>query len=205
MRCTALAGRVVKMSFKVYDYSGNERDMDWIHSEFGDVQIHGDLGALVSELRARSGDSALVVKVLDKNGAPAGGVRVAFYWPDAPEDTNAGWFNRCVTGTTDASGCVGFGMGGGAYYWPPAGGPHAVWIYGSDASQVVTGLGMIAGTNHNHINVTFSYEEDEPEPPPQPPQDCPKEEILDIVSGMEMKLITFENDLADIRNLLSEV
>ena len=202
MHCMVLAERVVKMSFKVYDYSGNERDMNWVHSEFGDVQIHGDTGALVSELRARTGDSALVVKVLNSEGLPMSNVKVAFYWPDAPQDPNAGWYNRCVTGTTNAEGCVGFGMGEGAYYWPPAGGPHAVWVYGSDASQVVTGLGMKGGTNHNHLNVVFSYEDEEPPIPPPPSGDCPKEEILDVVSRMEMKLITFENDLAEIRSLL---
>lgn len=194
------------MSFTVLDFGGNKRDMNWLQDYFGDVAIHGDFGALVSEFAARSGDNALVVKVIDENGIPMPNVMIAFYWPDAPVDESAGWYKRCVTGLTNSEGCVGFGMGEGAYYWPDKGerGPHAVWIYGSDhKSQMVDGLGMKAATNHEHVNVTFSYEDDEPPPPPS--VDCPKEEILDVVSRMEMKLITFENDLAEIKNLLSEV
>ena len=193
---------------KVYDFDGvTEKSFAWLQDYFGDIRVNGtdNEDYRVSTLTARSGDSALVVKVLDKNGSPVSGIDVAFYWPDAPEDPNAGWYGRCVVGKTDASGCVGFGMGGGAYYWVDLGqrGPHAVWIYGDSRSEMVDGLGMLAGTNHEHVNVEYTYGEGE-EPPEPPPSECPVDEILDIASRIEVKIVSIENDLAELRNLLSE-
>jgi uncharacterized repeat protein (TIGR02543 family) len=59
---------------------------------------------------------------------------------------------------TNDMGDVGYGMGGGAYYFPPEKGPH--WI---DAGGVrVDGLGMLGGTNHDHVDVVLIEGELEP-------------------------------------------
>lgn len=145
------------MSFKVYDFNGYESTYDWLRGYFGDVVVEDFAGKnyAVSELRARDGDAAVVVKVEDAAGNPVQGARIAWYWPDAPADPDSGWYRRCVFGNTNAEGCIGFGMGEGAYYQPPGRGPHAVWVYGEGQSQLVDGLGMVWATNHEHINVTF--------------------------------------------------
>ena len=73
--------------------------------------------------------------------------------------------NRCVSGVTSASGDTGFGMGGGAYYWPDQGqtGPHAAWIHGADTrSDLVLGLGMLAATNHDHFDVEYARFPEDP-------------------------------------------
>lgn len=146
------------MDYIIYDFEGLERDSEWLNSYFGDVSVSGaaNKSFAVSELVAVRGPASIVVTVVDADGVGINGIKVAFYWPDAPRDPSAGWYNRCVVGETNAEGCVGFGIGGGAYYSPPNGGPHAVWIYGDGMSEKVDGLGMVAGTNHDHINVTFA-------------------------------------------------
>jgi hypothetical protein len=122
--------------------------------------------------------ACIIVKHL-MYGLPVDQLRAAWYWRDAPFDANggpvgglpAGMFpDRCVFGQTNGNGDVGHPMGGGAYYFPPAMGPHAVWVYGKLVnSDVVYGLGMIGGTNHNHINVVYEWSDDVPPPPPPPP------------------------------------
>lgn len=120
--------------------------------------------------------NTLIVSTRGANGRPAAGINVAWYWPDAPENPTAMPTNglplqvrpgRAVIGPTNDNGDAGFGMGRGAYYWPTRGeiGPHAAWIAGAN-SDVILGLGMIAGTAHDHIDVVFQQSEpEEPEPP----------------------------------------
>jgi hypothetical protein len=150
---------------RVFDYDGNERDWDWLVEEFGAVWIEAGSGsACVTELRAIKGQSALTVWVKDTEEQPVGGVPVVFYWPDAPpllpdHPELVGCFDLGVFGFTKqypdpAAGSVGFGMGEGAWYCPPDGGPHTVWV-GVEGSDCVHGLGMLCGTNHYHVNPTF--------------------------------------------------
>lgn len=145
------------MSYAIYDFNGNVSDDVWLHSTFGEVVVADDERKQysVNALRARTGDASIVVRVIDEAGNAIPGVKVVFSWPDAPVDESLGWHSRGVVGETNEEGCVGFGMGPGAYYWPPAGGPHSVWIYGVGTSQAVGGLGMIGATNHDHVNVEF--------------------------------------------------
>jgi hypothetical protein len=128
----------------------------------------------------RNAPAALVVRAMHESGSPLELKNVAFYWPDADQDPNAGPAdgvlegmvpNRCVRGTTNAEGDVGFGMGPGAYYYVDRGeiGPHAVWMYGTETrSDLILGLGMLPGTNHDHFDVEFTRFDAE-EPPPEPP------------------------------------
>ena len=193
------------MELKIYDVDGDEQDWTWLTANFGDVRISDVDGMAwrVSKIQEVIGPSALVATLTTLDGTPIRGIKVAWYWPDADFDPNAGPAtglppgvipNRCVYGTTEASGAIGFGMGGGAYYWPPpleappgkaTVGPHALWIYGTGTrSQVVTGLGMIGGTTHRHLDFWFIECEDgePPEPPPPPPPPPPPERYTLAVS-----------------------
>jgi hypothetical protein len=179
-------------TIRVFDADGVERDLSWVYAKYGDFIIQaaaeGEGPAYrITALREQVGNSAMVVRVLDSNGAPLAGTRVAFYWPDASKDANCGpaggvipgmRANRCVSGSTDANGNVGFGMGDGAYYLPEEAqiGPHAVWIYGTTTrSELILGLGMVTPPSQSHFNVEFTRDgSEDPEPPaPTPPPPSP--------------------------------
>ncbi|MEJ2212286.1 MAG: hypothetical protein P8129_25130 [Anaerolineae bacterium] len=215
------------MEIEVYDHQGNPRDLVWLREKYGDVIIQDAVGGAgpvfkISALREKVDTAAtLVVTVLDDQGDPIEGQRVAWYWPDADVDPNAGPQggvlpqmrpDRAVSGATNMNGDVGFGMGRGAYYWPDRGqiGPHATWIYGTETrSDLIFGLGMIAATNHDHFDIQYTrLAEGEPPPPTPPtpptppptpppaPGECPVEEI-------EAELAKIEQALQAIRDLLA--
>jgi hypothetical protein len=148
---------------RVFDYDGNEQDWAWLVQTFGAVVILSGTGsACAVELRAKKDDSTLLVTVLDSGGQPLGGITVVFHWPGAPSlpPDLVGCYDEGVYGVTKqapdpAAGTVGFGMGQGAYYDPPAGGPHTVWV-GVAGSDCISGLGMLANTNHYHLDPTFA-------------------------------------------------
>lgn len=215
---------------QVFDRYGKEQDWAWLEANYGPVVIHpADEGAgwRVAEIH-ENGDpvqgvqarqshveavfgiqaaAIILVQAQHADGQPAEGVQVAWYWPDAPVDPQAGPANglpegmvpdRCDgPGRTDGNGNTGFAMGGGAYYFPPNRGPHAVWIYGKQTNcDVVWGLGMLGGTNHDSLWPVFRWSEGE-EPPPPPPDECPVEEILRRVKVVERQC-------KKIRGLLSD-
>lgn len=158
---------------EIIDRDDVKQDMDWLHQNYGPMefgQSSGDGTYMARQLlEDKSYSNALVVRVLDENWEPVEGERVAFYWPDAPVDEDSGWYGQCVVCTTNSEGNCGFGMGGGAYYKPnETRGPHAAWIYGDGKSDMVDGLGMIYGTNHEHMNVVFVLRAGNGEPPPDP-------------------------------------
>jgi hypothetical protein len=177
---------------KIYDRDGIERSASWLAANYGEPIIHPagpGLGWRIAEIREIKdpevriagirATNTLIVKALLADGRPAPDLPVAWYWPDAPEDPGSAPANglpaeirpgRAVHGPTNINGDVGFGMGRGAYYSPPAIGPHATWIYGAN-SDVILGLGMLAGTAHQHIDVTFQLSNEEPSPAPPEPAD----------------------------------
>ena len=162
---------------KIFDKDGLERDADWLRQEFGAVEVQrGDGDWHVAELREAEGAATIIVTVLDQGSEPVEGALVARWWPDPslPElpIELTGWHAIGVYGETNANGDIGFGMGGGDYYYPPDAGASDVWIdYDSD---LVHGLGMVGSTNHRHLNVVFRYL---PEPPPEPtPEPTPSPE-----------------------------
>jgi len=199
---------------KIYDMNGDAQDWAWLAAHYGPVAVSSLDGAgwRLAEMREIEGPSALVVTLRDAGGIPLTGIRVAWYWPDAPEDPDAGPQNglpdgiiagRAVSGLTGSSGAVGFGMGGGAYYWPDQGqmGPHAAWVYGSETrSQVVTGLGMIGGTQHRHLDLAFVQSEGE-EPPPEPPEppEPPDELWAELLGRLDRIVQLLETILATLR------
>lgn len=199
------------MDIRVYDWQGNERDMAYLRAKYGEFAVHsapqGDGPVYkVSALREKiNAAAALVVRVTDQEGAALGGAQVAWYWPDAPADLQAGpqgglppqmVSGRAVSGFTNSSGDTGFGMGTGAYYFPGAGesGPHATWIYGqATRSDIVLGLGMIGATNHDHFDVEFVRLEEEDVPPADT---YPREEVL-------AELARIEDAIRAIRDLMA--
>ncbi len=210
------------MDIKVFDWQGDQRDLAYLHGKYGNFIIkpaaEGD-GTVykISTLREKVNTAAtLVAKVVDSEGSSLEGIQVAWYWPDAPEDPNAGPKggvlpqmrpNRCVSGWTNAVGDAGFGMGPGAYYFPQQGqiGPHAAWIHGATTrADVILGLGMLGGTNHDHFDVEFTRFEEDPGPPPGPGP-CPKDEILAQVAKIETQVADIESSLEAIRELLADI
>jgi hypothetical protein len=182
---------------KVLDLQGQERDWEWLESEYGRVTFKlaqaPSPGAPVYRLfrlQDTEGPAAAIVNVVDPNGQPLEGVRVVRYWPDAPElpdwpEPVSKWFERGVHGPTNAEGNLGFGMGKGDYYRPEDGGPCAIWVAdGAGPSDLLGNHGMLHGTNHRHLNLFYRLEpgaeaeeplpapeEPEPQPAPEEPED----------------------------------
>lgn len=144
----------------VYDFDGSTvRDWDWLESTFGAVVLGRGAGAAsVKVLRAIEGPSALTIRVENPDGAPLQNLSVVFHWSDAPElmpEEVACGLTRGIVGRTNDKGEVGFGMGTGAYYFPPDGGPHTVWIV-VEGTDCLRGMGMLGGTNHNHLDSVWT-------------------------------------------------
>jgi hypothetical protein len=139
----------------IYDLGGVERDWDWLTATFGAVTLERGTGtASVTVLRAVEGPVALVIRVIDSAGDPVENVTVVFHWPDAPELQS--WQQACgldrgLPILTNSNGYAEFAMGLGAYYFPPASGPHTVWL-AVEGTDCLGGLGMLGGTNHIHLD-----------------------------------------------------
>lgn len=157
--------------------------------EFGEPKIK-TLPASVSGWRIvrlevdHTGSNTVLAKVYGEDCSLKVGQPVAFYWPDADQDASCGpdggvlpdmRRGRCLRGQTKETGNAEFAMGRGAYYFPPAIGPHAVWCYGqNEPSELLFGIGMLGGLNHWHYNVVFQWSKGEetlppPDVPPTPP------------------------------------
>ena len=63
----------------------------------------------------------------------------------------------------------------------------------SEAADVINGLGMIAGTNHDSLWPVYRLSEGEE--PPEPPEECPRDEVLAEVAEIEARC-------AEVRRLL---
>lgn len=142
----------------VYDCAGAITSTWWLTTTFGAVSwmVEAQNEARLAEVRACCGDcsAVIVAHVGDGQGAAVEGATVVFYWPDAPilpEELRNGPYDRGVYGPTNAEGLIGFGLGHGSYYWPPAAGPHVLWV-GGVGSDRIQGLGMIGETNHEHLD-----------------------------------------------------
>ncbi|HSR33691.1 MAG TPA: hypothetical protein VLY63_24255 [Anaerolineae bacterium] len=139
----------------IYDKYGTEQNWDWLVSNFGAVTLDRGTGvASVRVLREVEGPSTLVVWVENADGDPIENVPVVFYWAGAPllpPEQQACGLDRGIVGLTKSTGETGIGMGGGAYYFPPAGGPHVVWV-AAEGTDCLGGLGMLGGTNHIHLD-----------------------------------------------------
>jgi hypothetical protein len=197
----------------VQDLREDPQSWDWLVAKYGPVVIHPAApgpGWRVVEIREDAdiapddvGATAiapmvaptLICKALLADGRPAVDLKVAWYWPDAPEDKAAMPANglpegmrpnRAINGLTNLNGDVGLGMGKGSYYFPPEIGPHACWIYGAN-SEVLFGLGMRGATNHDHLNFTFRQAVEEPPVPEPELSDFQRAVISDAVEALRDK------------------
>jgi len=151
----------------IVDQNGQERDWSWLVANFGPISIErapatsGTVFRIV-KLRDSEGPSVQVVSVRDAEGMPVIGTNVIRYWPDAPQLPDwaqmvSRWRPRGVVGPTNEDGNVGFGMGGGDYYFAPNAGASALWLGDPRGpSDFISGLGMLGGTNHRHIDVFYA-------------------------------------------------
>jgi len=133
---------------RVYDMYGFEQTYEWAVNKYGVnvEQIEGEAYHCV-ELRERSGPASIDVYVYGTDGQPAVGVRVEFHWPDGMD-----WR------LTEADGKAGFGYGSGSWIYDPAiGGPHWLIVSNDSSCDLVSRLGMLAGTNHDHLDVKYRY------------------------------------------------
>ncbi|HYN89790.1 MAG TPA: carboxypeptidase-like regulatory domain-containing protein, partial [Ardenticatenaceae bacterium] len=149
---------------RVYDLSGQRRDLAWVASVYGAVieRSPADGGSpvwRVVEIHEREGPAVQLVKTLDGDGNPQAGVPVVRHWPGAPPlpSTPASpWRREGVIGETNADGDVGFGLGRGDYITGPGQGVSAVWVaHPTQRSDLADKLGMIAGTNHRRLDFVF--------------------------------------------------
>ena len=167
---------------KIFDQQGQERDWAWLTANFGDIRVEratAEEGVTkvyrVVKLQGAEGPAVQVATVTDKDGNPLEGIQVVRYWPDAPQLPDwpkpaSRWHQRGVFGGTNTSGDIGYGMGHGDYYFPPDGGASSVWVADeAGPSDLVSGLGMLGGTNHRHLDVFFELQDVEEEPPTPPP------------------------------------
>ena len=163
-------------------------DMGFVLSEYGSIVTRTpDTGEAspVYRLAAfveRLGPSNIDVLVVDHQGNPMADVPVAFYWPDAPEDSRPDeWKIKKLTTMTGANGVAGFALGGGAYLpCCGCGGPHAVWISEPGAapnttvaSDLADYLGMLGNTNHRHLDLIFQRVDPPPAGRPSDATRCP--------------------------------
>jgi hypothetical protein len=149
------SGATEAPSLTIYDFEGVEEDWEWLTETFGAVTLDRGTGsASVRVLRAIEGPTALVILIENADGDPIEGVPVIFYWPDAPglpPEQQACGLDRGLVIPTNSKGTAEFAMGGGAYYFPPGGGPHIVWV-ATEGTDCLGGMGMLGGTNHMHLD-----------------------------------------------------
>jgi hypothetical protein len=172
---------------EIYDKDGIRRDEAWLRQKYGNVQFL-DAGAgpkfRLARVDETEGPAVLKVRLLDRQGQPHSSQPVANHWPDSslPYLGNSGlktlWRDRAIYQNTDSAGFTGFGLGTGSYIGNlQEGGPHTVWVLSpSLASDGISGLGMLGGTNHaGPFFITFQIGEDTspPTPPPAPPPTPP--------------------------------
>jgi hypothetical protein len=152
------SGGAEEPALTIYDLDGAEQDWAWLVATFGAVTLErGTAAASVRVLRAIEGPSTLVVRIEDAGGDPLENVPVVFHWPDAPllpPEQGACGLDRGLVIPTKDNGNAEFGMGPGAYYFPPAGGPHVVWVV-AEGTDCLRGLGMLGGTNHIHLDTVW--------------------------------------------------
>ena len=155
----ARSGGAAEPALAIYDLDGTEQGEAWLMETFGAVTLERGTGtASVRVLRAVEGPSTLVVRIENAGGDPLEDVPVVFHWPGAdvllPEQQACG-LDRGLVIPSKSNGNAEFGMGPGAYYFPPSGGPHGVWVV-AEGTDCLGGLGMLGGTNHIHLDSVWT-------------------------------------------------
>ena len=151
-------------------------DLDWVDRVYG-LEVKRPPKSWTSGsshtyrlvgLVERVGPSNVDVYVYDENGSPLQNVEVAWWWNGVAGSGSAvvpassvEWKSHFIPAKTGAKGRAGFGLYGSAYIDNcGAGGPHAIWISDGSGSRVVASdlvskIGMLGGTNHRHLNLVY--------------------------------------------------
>lgn len=148
---------------QIYDCDGAPASQDWLYERFGNVRWEVFEGPRLSALRSCCGDcaAAFVVHLQDEQGNPVPNAMVVFAWDGAPwlpSELYHGNYMHGVYGPTNENGDIGFGMGHGAYYFVPDGGPHFAWV--GNSGDILFGIGMLGGTNHEHVDAQWTLAQD---------------------------------------------
>lgn len=201
------------MAPEIYDKSGTRRDMAWLRQIYGNVQfLDAGAGSKFRLVRVdeTEGPAVLKVRLLNATGQPHAGQPVANHWPDPslPYLGNSGlktlWRDRAVYQSTDSAGFTGFGLGTGSYIGDlQQGGPHTIWVLSpSLASDGMSGLGMLGGTNHaGPLFLTFQVGEDTATPPAPPTPPPPEPGAV----SNEQLLAKLEQMHADLQRLMAHL
>lgn len=204
---------------EIYDKNGVRRDEAWLRQKYGNVQFL-DAGAgpkfRLARVDETEGPAVLKVRLLNQQGLPHSSQPVANHWPDnsLPYLGDSGlqslWRDRAIYQNTDGAGFTGFGLGTGSYIANlQEGGPHTVWVLSPNlASDGISGLGMLGGTNHaGPLFITFQIGEDAPPPtppPPTPPPPAPPPPEPGSVSN-EALMAKLEQIHADLKHLMAHL
>jgi hypothetical protein len=159
---------------EIFDKNGVQRDMAWLRQKYGNVQFL-DAGTgkkfKLARVDETEGPAVIKVRVLNEQGLPQTNQPVANHWPDPtlPYLGDSGlktlWHDQALYQNTDSAGFTGFGIGTGSYIANlQEGGPHTLWVLSpSLASDGLSGVGMLGGTNHaGPLFLTFQVGEDMP-------------------------------------------
>jgi len=139
--------------------------------------------------------AVIVAKVIGVDGSPMANWPVFRYWPDAPylPETLVSHKDRAVIGRTNENGDVGFGMGGGDFYFPPGVGATWIWPHWGEA---VCGIGMVGATSHWTIWPVFKARDPAPEP---------EDGIKDAVEYLGAQLYKAANELGEAMNAYNDL
>lgn len=146
---------------EIADAGGLPMNWQWVQDNFGDIRVAqrprpDEPGFVVSHIWESIQDVSIVVC------APLC-TRIARWWPDPDLPSLPEGFehtDKGIWGTAygAAVGTVNFAMGRGDAYDPSHQvGASSVWCEGN--SELVSGLGWIAGTHYRHLNVEFEWVE----------------------------------------------
>ena len=163
---------------RVYDKNGVEQDWQWLEPVYGKMVWFlaehlspGENYFALVRIQEQHGNASVKVRTLDKEGNPMAGNHVAFHWADAPHQPHGCESqpeSNFIHQKTDGGGYSGFGLGRGSYYWPAdnggmAVGPHKVWVCGGTKSDMMSGIGMLKGTDHHGMtDLVFQLVEYDP-------------------------------------------
>jgi hypothetical protein len=184
------------MTIQCFDHTGQATTLDALRERYGPLLIQeanppadyeGWVWHIIALREKRDTYATIHNRFFEANGdRMADPMHLAMYWPDAPEDADAGPLEglpmgiipgRAAKGRVDLEGKADLIMGPGSFYKGHLGhrGPYALWMYGSGTStDLLWGLGMLWATAHDHIDVDWArswYTPPAPEPEPEPEPD----------------------------------
>jgi len=171
------------MALEVYDVNGVQQSWAWLQTKYKCDMTAAPPGAAFRLVRIDEtiGPAVFIVYVRSDTGAPQQNQPVAQWWNGAESDERSTslvgvglqsvYHARAIVERTNSGGDIGFPYGAGGVIHGD--GPYAFWILSpSLASDIVTGLGWLGGTDHACPGrLTFEIVEggvSDPDPDPEP-------------------------------------